>query len=177
MSRTPRPLAAFALVAVVVLLSACGSTTSPSSGKTSADGGSTGKRDAAEKFSQCMRKNGVSGFPDPDASGSITIDQVANGTSVDTDSSAFTQALHACKSLEPVGFTGTARTPEQQAAALKFAQCVRNHGVSDFPDPAADAPMIDTNLIPSTRQPGGMDALHAAMQQCSTDAAAAGIAK
>ena len=45
------------------------------------------------------------------------------GTSIDTDSASFQRAITACKDLEPAGFTGFARTPAQQQAALKFAQC------------------------------------------------------
>jgi len=41
------------------------------------------------KFAECMRQNGVSEFPDPDASGTFTIEQIANGSSLDTDSAAF----------------------------------------------------------------------------------------
>ncbi len=43
---------------------------------------------------------------------------------------------------------GGGRTPEQQEAALKFADCVRDHGVPDFPDPAtAQDPLIDTRKM------------------------------
>jgi len=77
--------------------------------------------------------------------------------------------------LEPSGFTGNKRSPEQQEGALKFAQCIRDNGVKDFPDPAPDAPMIDTNKIPSANQSGGMTILHAAMQKCRGLAAAAGV--
>lgn len=49
---------------------------------------------------------------------------------------------------------GGGRTPEQQEAALKFAQCVRDNGVPDFPDPAtAQDPLIDT-----TKMRGGVSA-------------------
>ena len=88
-----------------------------------------------------MRDNGVREFPDPDAAGTLTIETVANGTSIDTDSAAFRAAITACKDLEPAGFTGFARSPEQQQAALKFAQCIRDNGVKDFPDPAIDEPL------------------------------------
>jgi hypothetical protein len=69
---------------------------------------------------------------------------------------------------------GTQRTAQQQQNALKFAQCIRDNGVKDFPDPAADQPLIDTNRIPSAKQAGGMTILHAAMQKCRDLAAAAG---
>ncbi|MGH7733278.1 MAG: hypothetical protein ACREOE_06145, partial [Gemmatimonadales bacterium] len=128
------------------------------------------------QFADCMRQNGVPAFPDPDPSGGFTIDAIANGTSIDTNSAAWTQAISACRDLEPPGFTGNKRSPEQQAAALKFAQCMRDNGVRDFPDPAPDAPLIDTNLIPSTASDGGMTILHAAMQKCSGYARDAGVA-
>ena len=57
-------------------------------------------------FAQCMPANGISAFPDPDATGEVTIEGIANGSSVDTSSAAFTQALDACKDLEPSGFPG-----------------------------------------------------------------------
>lgn len=127
------------------------------------------------KFAQCMRSHGVSKFPDPDPSGQLTIDAVANGSGVDTNSTAFQQALGACKTLQPAGFTGTPRSAQQQDAALEFAQCVRANGVADFPDPTANGPLIDTNRIPSANTPGGRSALHAAMQKCSSFSAAAGV--
>jgi hypothetical protein len=127
------------------------------------------------KFAQCMRDKGVSEFPDPDASGALTIDAVANGTSVDPNSATFQQALSACRDLEPAGFMGQKRSAQQQQAALKFAQCIRDNGVKDFPDPAPDGPLVDTNRIPSASTPGGMTILHAAMQKCRDFAAAAGV--
>lgn len=172
MSRTHRPLAVLALAAVIAFLSACGSAT-PSNSSSS----TTTQRVKAEQFSQCMRKNGVSGFPDPDASGSLTIDQVANGSSIDTSSASFTQAISACKSLEPAGFTGTARTPQQMTVAREWARCIRAHGVSDFPDPGTTGPLIDTKRIPSMATSSGLSILHAAMQQCNQYSAGMGLKK
>jgi hypothetical protein len=104
----------------------------------------------------------------------LTIDAVANGSSLDTSSAAFEQAITACKDLEPPGFTGDKRSSEQQAAALEFAQCIRENGVKDFPDPAPDAPLVDTNRIPSSATPAGLSILNAAMYKCRDFAAAAG---
>jgi hypothetical protein len=163
---------ALAALAAVALFGACGSN-APSAGGT---GNNTNANLAkAVQFSRCMRTNGVANFPDPDASGQLTIDQVANGSGVDTNSAVFQQALSTCRGLEPAGFTGSKRSAQQQEAALKFAQCMRDNGVTDFPDPAPDAPLIDTRLIPSTSTSSGMDALHAAMRKCSSMAAAAGV--
>ena len=96
-------------------------------------------------------------------------DLVPYGTSAaerDRIVSAFKAALSACKDLEPPGFAGSRRSSGQQAAALKFAQCIRENGVSDFPDPVNGQPLVDTNLIPSSATSSGMSILNAAMRKC-----------
>lgn len=169
MNRTLRSLP----VLVVLALISAGCTTSP--GDTPSAGATTSNREQAMKFAQCMRDNGVSQFPDPDASGALTIDAVVNGSSIDPRSATFQQALSACRDLEPAGFMGPTRSAQQQQAALKFAQCMRDNGVKDFPDPAPDAPLVDTNQIPSSATASGRTILHAAMQKCRDFAAAAGV--
>jgi hypothetical protein len=175
MSRHLWPVAVIALVA---LISACGSSAPASPGNGGSHGSSsTADHEKAVKFSECMRRNGVSQFPDPGASGRLTIDAVANGSSLDTSTPAFEQAISACKNLEPAGFMGSKRSSQQQQAALKFAQCVRTNGVPDFPDPIPNGPLVDTNRIPSAANPGGMSALNAAMQKCGDVAAQAGVTR
>jgi hypothetical protein len=169
--RTLWPLTALALLAVIV--AGCGSA---SAGGGNNGGNSTATaRDKAVKFAECMRNNGVSGFPDPNASGELTIDAVANGSSIDTNSAAFKQAMSACKDLEPPGFTGPKVTPQLRTARLAFAQCVRDNGVPDFPDPLPNGPLVDTNRIPSANTTAGMSALNAAMHKCGDFARAAGV--
>jgi hypothetical protein len=131
---------------------------------------SAGKSDAAGqavKFAECMRDNGVSEFPDPDASGQLTIDGVLNGSGIDPDGSAWQTAIAACRDLQPPGFTGDGEvTDEEQEERLEFAQCMRENGVEDFPDPAKGDPIVDTTRIPSAATEGGMAAINAAMQTC-----------
>ena len=179
MKRRLGPLAALAMLA---LIGAGCSGTGSSSGTNTAASSSGGNnnntaatREQAVKFAKCMRDNGVKEFPDPDASGALTIDAIANGSSLDTNTAAFKQAISACKDLEPPGFTGHKRSAQEQKAALKFAQCVRDNGVKDFPDPTPDGPLIDTNRIPSSGTQGGMNVLHAAMQKCRAFASGAGV--
>jgi hypothetical protein len=186
MRRTPRPLAALAMVAMVAVLSAgCGGTRSSGGTGNTATAGSTGSSGTntasphakAVKFAECMRANGVSAFPDPDASGELTIDAVANNSSLDTSSAAFEQALSACRDLEPPGFTGDKRSREQQKVALEFAQCMRDNGVPDFLDPTPDGPLIDTNRIPSAAGRGALSipGFQAATEKCHDFAAGAGV--
>jgi hypothetical protein len=172
MNRKRRPPIALALIATAALITACGSST-PTAATVS--GGNRATVQKAVTFAGCMRHNGVSDFPDL-GPGKLTIDAIANGSSVDTSSPAFTRALAACKDLEPTGFTGPGkRSPQQISAALRFAQCIRNNGVSDFPDPINGQPLVDTNRIPSSSRPGGIAALNAAMRTCSRFSEALGI--
>jgi hypothetical protein len=56
------------------------------------------------------------------------------------------------RGLELSGGTGgswgniTATDPDK---ALKFAQCARDNGMGDYPDPTSDEPLVDTSRIPS----------------------------
>ena len=189
MRRTLWPLAAFGRVVMVAVIAAgCGGTQSSSGTSTAAAAGTSSSRsnstaghtstashtstvtprEKAVKFSECMRANGVSDFPDPNASGEFP----SYGISVTP--AVWKTAVAACKALEPPGTFSAKLAPAQESAALKFAQCIRDNGVKDFPDPAPDAPMVDTNKIPSANRSGGMTILQAAMQKCGHFAADAG---
>jgi hypothetical protein len=171
---------AVAALSTVAVCAGCGGTRSSGGNDTAATPGTrisstATARAKTVKFAECMRANGVGAFPDPDASGALTIDAVANGSSVDTSSAAFKQAVSTCKDLEPSGFTGHERSPQEQKAALEFAQCIRDNGVRDFPDPGKTQPLVDTNRIPSAATPGGTSILNAAMHRCGQYASAAGV--
>jgi hypothetical protein len=144
MTLKPWPLAALAVAALIGAGCSDEATESDS-----------GVRDEAVEFAQCMRANGVGGFPDPDASGELTIDGVLNGSSLDSSSAAWKNAIATCEDLQPAGFTGDEDvTPEEQEVRLQFAQCMRDNGIEDFPDPVEGGPLIDT-----TRMPGAPGAL------------------
>jgi hypothetical protein len=158
MRRTLGPLAALAVLAVT--FAGCGN------GSVGIAKTTTSIHEPAVKFAECMRDHGVGDFPDPGPSGSYTIDWVVNGSSLNPNSAAFKRAIDACRNLEPPGFTGPKVTPKQTAARLEFAQCMRENGVPDFPDPTQDGPLVDTNRIPSSSTTSGMSALNAAMRKC-----------
>ena len=128
----------------------------------SADPGGGGTNQAqAVKFSECMRTNGVADFPDPDAAG-----QFAYG-GISVTPAVWEKAVGACKSLQPGLFDGPGRTPEQQAAALKFAQCMRDNGVPDFPDPTTPRdPLIDTTKMRADVGAQRIPEIQTAMQPC-----------
>jgi len=156
MRRTLRALAA--LAGITLISTGCANVPAPTA--TGNAGNPPAPQAQAVKFAECMRANGVREFPDPDASGAFTIDAIANGGVVDPGTPAFKQASSACKDLEPPGFTGHKRSPQEQEQALKFAQCIRDNGVPDFPDPTVDGPLV--NIEHGRSKPG----LHAAMEKC-----------
>jgi hypothetical protein len=177
MSRRPRPLVALGLVALIGLISAgCGSNAPSETGTTNstgtANGGTAGSadtggnksatdQDKAVKFAECIRGHGVPHFPDPDAKGEFVF-------GIDVSPAVWKKAVDACKDLEPPGALSGKRSPRQQSAALRFAECIRKNGVKDFPDPVNGEPLVDTTHIPSANQPGGMTILNAAMRKCGS---------
>lgn len=94
---------------------------------------SVGTRDG-EKFSECMRKHGVTNFPDPNGQGVITIH---SGMGIDPGSPAFRNARTACEKLLPNGGQPTpAQIAQRQQQMLQLSACMRSHGIKDFPDPS-----------------------------------------
>jgi hypothetical protein len=166
-------LVALGLAGLIGLISAgCGSNASSESGTVSSTGTATSSgttsssattkltaQEKAVKFAECMRANGVPHFPDPDPKGDYNF-------GVDVTREVWLKAVDACKALKPPGALSSKRTPKEQSASLRFAQCVRDHGVKDFPDPVNGEPLIDTYKIPSSNKPGGMTILNAATKAC-----------
>jgi hypothetical protein len=91
-----------------------------------------GNATEALAFSQCMRAHGVADFPDPNAQGQTQISGGPN-SDLNPNNPTFQKAQNACQSKLPKP------TPAQQAQALqnalKMSQCMRAHGITDFPDP------------------------------------------
>jgi len=133
-------LAAVAVVGLSLLATACGGSTS--SGVASVAGSTTTSttttQDGLLAFSHCMRSQGISSFPDPQrfAGGNVklTVRQLGNSPQLQ-------KALTACHHLLPdrggSGQGSDRLSSTQLADALSFARCMRNHGVSRFPDPTA----------------------------------------
>jgi hypothetical protein len=162
MSRRRWPLAVLALIAMVALVSACGSSTPSQTGAGSGGGSSTAAvHEQAVKFAECIRSNGVTEFPDPNASGQFAYGIPSKSSPLNPSSPAWKQAIGACKNLEPPSFIPTSFTPTQLAARLRFAQCVRANGVPNFPDPTSSGPLI--NVSGAQTIPG----LQAAIQKCT----------
>ncbi len=95
------------------------------------------------KLSECMRSHDVPGFPDPtpnatSSGGAIrTVLGIVLSAALNVHAPAFRSALTTCRKLV-VGFT-----PKPVSATklklIQSAECMRKHGVPDFPDPTFPA--------------------------------------
>jgi hypothetical protein len=132
---------AFAALGCALAIAACGSSDPTNSTKSSSNG-LTGqsKLTGAFAFAKCMRSHGVSDFPDPKVSGN-SIQILGANSGINVQSPAFRSAQTSCKHLLPGGGPGSGPpSPQARAQLLQISQCMRRHGISNFPDPQAGSP-------------------------------------
>ena len=149
-------LHALALVSVAFLAAACdggsaspgvasiGSTTSTTSaiGTASSFGGSDQQLYQAQlDYAACMRSHGEPSFPDPVLMSQSVM--FGPGHNINQDSPRFVSANTTCKRLVPDGGTPSpAQLQATIAQMVKNAECIRAHGVTNFPDPTVNVPGI-----------------------------------
>ncbi len=124
----------------LAMLAACG--VSVSAGSSGSPPAGSSPYQQALAYAECMRSHGVPNFPDPNGHGGFDIrSQVVNGVvqGVDQNSPQFVSANKACEKLMPSGGQGSpAQHRQQMSELLRLAQCMRAHGIPNFPDPTAD---------------------------------------
>jgi hypothetical protein len=117
-------------------------------------------RQGALAYAQCIRENGVPDFPDPDAQGNFR----GAGHELQGDPK-FQAALQACRALAPSAAHEQNRgSPAFVAQARKFAQCIRDNGVPDFPDPGPDG-----TFRGASHELQGDPKFQAALQACQSN--------
>jgi hypothetical protein len=127
-------------------------------------------------FSRCMRKHGVTNFPDPDKNGGI---RITSGVSkdgkkfgVNSDSPQFRTASQACAKYAPNGGKPDPKAQARQLAQqLAFAKCMRAHGVPKFPDPKVESNGATSQRIgPDIGVDPSSPTFQAAQKTCQKDA-------
>jgi hypothetical protein len=146
-----RHMSVFAVPLVVVaLLAAACSHSSPAPGvanvgSSTGSGGSphaggTSTSVSAVAYSACMRSHGVSNFPDPGSNGQVPktdAQRLGVGSSQLRAAQQACQQLYQTSSLEQCSESGVCSPADRQELLNRmreFAQCMRSHGVPDFPD-------------------------------------------
>lgn len=164
-------VAIIATAGLALLAAGCGGSSSTGSGGSPTAGGPTSSQSTNSQvlaFSHCMRSHGVSSFPDPDSSGKLPKPELVDARR--SNSPRFDAANSACQHLLPGG--GPSPQAEQQqerrerSAMVRFAQCMRSHGVPNFPDPTNDSRGRPVFTLPRIDE--GSPQLIAKAQECQS---------
>jgi hypothetical protein len=140
--------AVIATAALALLATACsgGGSSTGSGGSPQAEGSSNSP--SAVAYSACMRGHGVPNYPDPGSNGNLP---KGNAPDFGVSTSQFVAAERACRHLLPnsdsTSLTQCLMTGDCPQAVVQqaleegrtFAQCLRNHGVPNWPDPTIDS--------------------------------------
>jgi hypothetical protein len=124
------------------------STTNAQRGSSSNSLPAAAPRTKALAYSRCMRSNSVPDYPDPNSDGDLP---KGNAQAFGVSTPHYQAAEQACGHLLPSGgsasltqclMTGDCPRSVVQPAleeGRKFAQCMRSHAVTNWPDPTVDS--------------------------------------
>ncbi len=148
------------LTAALAPLAAACTSGPPSAGPGgSPHAGKSATSSSAVAYSACMRAHGVPSFADPGSNGQVP---KADPQVLGVSGSQLQAAQRTCRHLYPAsgrtlstnslrqcyesGVCPQALAQQALAAGLNFAQCMRSHGVANWPDPTIDSqrrPLFD----------------------------------
>jgi hypothetical protein len=150
--------AAVGIALVVVVVAGCSA--SGGSGAATTTSGQQAATAVLREFVRCARANGMPNLPDLrlDSNGQVSVPE---GTPEPPKS-----VERACRSIWerlPASATGDrGRPPADMQALLRYARCMREHGMADFPDPQADGRFP----LPPSLRGGKTPQFLRAMQAC-----------
>ena len=134
-----------AALAAAMMIAACGSRSPTGStsatGPISPTGTGSASSDSTLAFSKCMRAHGVPSYPaTPPGATRIQSSRGPNGQIISVNGVAVTApayraARQSCAKYLPQSYTTAAQTARFEREGLKFARCMRGHGIKNFPDP------------------------------------------
>jgi hypothetical protein len=178
MGPVARTAAAIITAALAVLATACsgqpsatgsgGSSSARGPASSSATGGSVNSQLVA--FSHCVRSRGVPNFPDPQPGADNA--KFPGAQQLGVSSSQLSRAENACQHLLPAGIDDQfppAEVPLLLTGMRRFSQCMRSHGVPNWPDPTTDSegrPFFDISAHGFSRQQAHSPQLGAKEAEC-----------
>jgi hypothetical protein len=147
-----------ATVGIVLLAAGCGGSpgghvaqlaSTSTQSVASSNGSAASPQNGWLAFSDCMRSHGVSRFPDPGSNGELPKVSLSQ---LGVSSSQFQAAQSACQRFRPTGGSRTqeadclmlgncpaAEVEQIRTAELRYARCMRSHGVPNWPDPTPNS--------------------------------------
>ncbi|MBT8228356.1 MAG: hypothetical protein HKP61_18160 [Dactylosporangium sp.] len=141
--RLPQTGSLLAFLAVVAFgVAGCGGGSDDGTGVATAGGGARSSASASAgtltederklRFTQCLREQGLDvADPEPGVTGRIAFGE-------DADPNKIKAAQQACNQYTVNGGEPQTMDPAQLEQARQFSTCMRENGIPDFPDPAAD---------------------------------------
>lgn len=118
-------------------------------------------------FSRCMRHHGVPKFEDPQP-GQTVVKLPEGQPAYGASAAQLTSAVAKCRQLLPPGSNGwypRSEIPRVLHSMRHFAQCMRDHGISHWPDPSFDSQGRLAFHGPGADNPPGSPTDHA-VHQC-----------
>jgi hypothetical protein len=129
-----RPLLVLSALALVFSMgiAGCGKDANPT--VATATPSAAGDNEASPlRFSQCMREQGLTWFPDPKPDGGLVVHNPEG-----VDQSKVDKAEEACKKYNPAENHSGPIPAEDLNKIRQVSQCVRDHGFAKYPDPDAN---------------------------------------
>ena len=170
-SKRSGTLTALTFLLLAALATACGGSPgshvaqlgSTAARSTSSSAPSPHQNDAVA-FARCMRSAGVPNWPDPTSSGAFDKSKLTT-RQLGVANSRVQAAQSACHHLLPNGGSGpnAARVRQMRALGLRYARCMRSHGVPNLPDPGIDGRIPDPESVGINQ---GSPKFEAANQAC-----------
>jgi hypothetical protein len=121
-------------------------------------------------FAKCMRAHGVPNYPDPRPPSQIppthtTEPAPSGGFTANPNSPGYQTASNDCRSLADATPVTQVQTNQMAVSQLKFASCMRAHGVPSFPDPTSTGDIGSDGAISGMNQ--NSPAFQSAEETCS----------
>jgi hypothetical protein len=180
---TARTAAAIIATAALGMLAvACGGSPSSTGSGGSPNAGGSASSQSAVGYSHCVRAHGVPNYPDPDGSGVLP---KTSPQRLGVSSSQLQAARSACQHLLPgngatlnanslrqcelTGDCPQALVRQALTEMLRFARCMRSHGVPNWPDPTTGpqgGPYFDLSAHGFSRQQARSPQISRKVDEC-----------
>jgi len=166
LTKKQRPLLVLSAFALALAMGAAGcgqdedpSVASVSPGAANSGAGGAGDNEpSALKFSQCMRDQGFTWYPDPDAGGNLSANEPEG-----IDRAKYQEAQKTCEAYAPWGSGNSKKSNEDLDKLRLVSQCMRDHGFAKFPDPDENGTI---NINKGSGIEPGDPAVQKAQQEC-----------
>lgn len=160
-------LSVLLIACVVFAAAACGGSPS-SSGSSSGPPTLQTLTARALDYAKCMRSHGIQNYPDPTVKDNAQVKGVGfNVPKGDKNLPRFNSAAKTCQAQTHFGSVSPAQMQAGMAKAVKYTDCMRSHGISNFPDPVEKDGGIQFGKTPGSGIDSNSARFKAAQSACT----------